>query len=273
MSGLERRGKRPARGYLLGLFIACLPLAGVEGVASPPPAAGPERASRWTSRPLGLPAPNSAAQPRGKAGLRPPPPRGEAAPSEKSASRSAPARRPAPSGKLAVVPGGSRPGGEGSVRRFVVEVEKGLKIDPAGFARRVQRVLSDRRGWGAGGRIAFKRVDSPPASFRVALATPATTNRLCAPMVTAGRFSCHQRGRAVLNSMRWIKGAAAYGDDLDGYRTYLINHEVGHALGHSWHRACPEPGALAPVMMQQTLGVGPCRPHPWPLPEERASLP
>jgi hypothetical protein len=136
----------------------------------------------------------------------------------------------------------------------------------------VQQILFDERGWAAGDRLGFKRVDSGPVDFRIALSSPRTTDRLCAPLETAGRYSCHQDGRAVLNHKRWQLGAKAYGRNLKGYRTYLVNHEVGHALGHSWHRSCPHPGARAPVMMQQTMGVGECRPNAWPLSEERESL-
>ena len=39
-------------------------------------------------------------------------------------------------------------------------------------------------------------------------------------------------------------------------------------LGHG-HGVCPVSGARAPVMMQQTIGVGACRPNGRPLPWER----
>ena len=46
------------------------------------------------------------------------------------------------------------------------------------------------------------------------------------------------------------------------YRTYVILHEFGHALGNS-HVECTRRGDPAPVMMQQTLGTGNCFPDPW----------
>jgi hypothetical protein len=67
-----------------------------------------------------------------------------------------------------------------------------------------------------------------------------------------------------------VRGAVAYAGNLAAYRLYVINHETGHALGNG-HVQCPKKGALAPVMMQQTLGistpgVGACKPNPWPYP-------
>lgn len=167
-------------------------------------------------------------------------------------------------GRLTVVPGTSRPVGAGPLRRYAVEVEGGLGVDPAAFARVVERTLADPRSWtGQGGR-ALQRVDGE-ADLRVALVSPGTVDRLCAPLRTNGRFSCAKGDRAVLNVARWQTGASAYAGMLQDYRSYLVNHEVGHVLG-AGHTSCPGPGQVAPVMLQQTLGLDGCRPGPWPHP-------
>jgi hypothetical protein len=82
---------------------------------------------------------------------------------------------------------------------------------------------------------------------------------------TAGLASCAQHGCAALNYMRWVSGTAEFTNDLVTYRQYVVNHEVGHLLGHH-HLRCPGAGRLAPVMQQQTYGVAPCRPNGWPNP-------
>jgi hypothetical protein len=85
--------------------------------------------------------------------------------------------------------------------------------------------------------------------------------------------SCANRGRAVINWVRWRDGATVpWGSNLSGYRTYVINHEVGHALGHD-HRRCPGAGRISPVMHQQTFTGPPCRPNGWPLPFEQRRTP
>ena len=172
-------------------------------------------------------------------------------------------------GRLVVVPGKSTRSGRGPLRRYYVEVEAGIYIDRLRFARRVHQILADLRSWGGTGRVSFQRVGlNRTAHFRVTLARPSTTDRLCYPYLTGGIYSCANGGRAVLNLMRWRSGAYAYRGNLRGYRIYLVNHEVGHLLGHG-HSYCPRAGARAPVMMQQTKGVGACRANPWPLPWER----
>ena len=176
--------------------------------------------------------------------------------------------------RLKVVEGRSPLSGSGPRRRFIVEIQKSIRREGTDFAEEVESILYDRRSWGGGGRIAFRRVDSGPADFRVTLAKPRLVDRLCAPLPTRGRYSCFNGYRAVINKMRWRRAAASYEfkKRLRHYRRYLINHEVGHALGHG-HRACPRAGARAPVMMQQTKGVYPCRRNWWPLRYERGPRP
>ena len=75
-------------------------------------------------------------------------------------------------------------------------------------------------------------------------------------------MSCWNAGRSVLNLKRWRLGDDSYGKDVDRYRVYQINHEVGHGLGHQ-HRSCPRKNERAPVMVQQTLSLGAAsRPYP-----------
>jgi hypothetical protein len=170
-------------------------------------------------------------------------------------------------GRYGVVPGtaAAPASARGTAVRYIVEVERGLPVRGADFAAQVQRVLNDPRSWGHGGRLRFVRVAHGPARFRVSLTSPDMVDRMCAPLNTGGELSCGRGGRSVLNARRWGSGAASYGRDLATYREYLINHEVGHLLGHG-HRQCPGHGRRAPVMVQQTKSLQGCRANPWPFP-------
>jgi hypothetical protein len=149
-----------------------------------------------------------------------------------------------------------------TVWSYRVDIEIGLPIDGGDFAADVAATLQDPRGWRRHGH-AFRQVAGPVYDFRVVLASPALTDLLCAPLSTDGEVSCRNGDDVVLNALRWCVGADSYGDDVTSYRQYLVNHEVGHRLGHR-HADCPGTGRPAPVMMQQTLGLQGCQPNPWP---------
>ncbi len=156
--------------------------------------------------------------------------------------------------------------------RYSIEVEGGLPVDTSEFAAKVRATLQDPRGWQTQDRVHFVYVSPDEArggasiDMHIILASPDLVDRWCAPLKTQGQVSCHNEGKVMLNVRRWVLGAAAYADDVDLYRTYLINHEVGHATGHR-HEPCPKDGANAPVMLQQTLGLAGCRAWPYPVPE------
>lgn len=181
----------------------------------------------------------------------------------------APAPRPAAivrsaDGFAFVDSGGARVG-DGALRTYRVEVEPATGVDPRVFTEVVDRVLGDQRGWTTAGDWALQRTADHAADVRVLLATPATVDRLCARagLDTGGRVSCFNGRFAALNLERWKHGADGFDGPLGTYRQYLLNHEVGHALGYS-HQPCPRAGARAPVMQQQTHATTPCRANGWP---------
>jgi hypothetical protein len=157
-------------------------------------------------------------------------------------------------------------GGGGRLYRYRVEVEGGTGQDPAEVAAVVDAVLGDPRSWIGGGNVRLQLVPAgAPAEFTVLLASPDTSEAICATggLKTDGFSSCRLPGRVVLNLDRWLTGVTGYGAPLGEYRQYLVNHEVGHQLGHG-HEACPGTGRPAPVMQQQTYGLNGCVANSWP---------
>ena len=176
--------------------------------------------------------------------------------------------------------------GTGKVHTYSVEVEQGAVLPAVhqAFAQAVDSALADPRGWTASGDVAFRRVDVEEPDVRIRLTATETARATCGfelPYDT----SCYRDGAVYVSAPRWFRGAESFGGDLEGYRRYLVNHEVGHFLGHG-HEFCPADGAPAPVMMQQTFSVSndrladvtaempqgltvprdgrTCTPNPWP---------
>ncbi|MPV37594.1 DUF3152 domain-containing protein [Georgenia subflava] len=173
----------------------------------------------------------------------------------------------AASGRLTTV-AGAVPAPRSAAREVTVrvQVEAGLPVDGATFADVAMDTLNDRRGWGADGSVSFAR--GTTGQMTLVLASPATVDRLCAPLRTNGYTSCRTGSQVIINAARWAGGATAFnaaGGDIAAYRQYVVNHETGHFLGHG-HVGCPGAGRLAPVMQQQTLSMGGCRPNGWPHP-------
>lgn len=147
-----------------------------------------------------------------------------------------------------------------------VEVEEGLPIDGETFAGFVMDTLNDERGWGHDGAVSFARTDGDP-DFRVVLAAPDQVDQMCAPLATGGEYSCGRYGHAALNAMRFAQATDEFlaEGSVTAYRQYVVNHEMGHLLGHQ-HQDCPGTGEVAPVMQQQTITLGGCTPNAWPAP-------
>ena len=149
----------------------------------------------------------------------------------------------------------------------------------------VDRTLADRRSWIGDQAVAFRRIDTGEPDFRVSLTSQMTIREGCGYDIPL-EGSCFNPSmeRVFLNEARWVRGAVAFQGDIGSYRQYLVNHEVGHAIGLAQHDACTIDGGLAPIMMQQTFGTANddiarldpggtvpadgtrCRFNPWPYP-------
>ncbi|MFE3829699.1 DUF3152 domain-containing protein [Streptomyces sp. NPDC059092] len=183
-------------------------------------------------------------------------------------------------GSFTAVPGLAKPPGKAPAKgqkfRYRVDIENGLGLDGALFADAVQKTLNDRRSWAHNGAMAFERISSGESDFVITLASPGTTAFWCAKSgldTTVDNVSCDSAAtdRVMINAFRWAQGAETFGvKAMFPYRQMLINHEVGHRLGHN-HVSCRTPGALAPVMQQQTKTLDldgiKCRPNPWVYPD------
>ena len=171
-------------------------------------------------------------------------------------------------GTWVTAPAGTGPaiGRRGKLYRYRVVVERDIHGLPvASFAAAVRATLTDPRGWTADGRWRFRQVGPGEAyDLIIYLVTPGTRDWLCDD-VPDGYTSCRNGAAVVLNVARWVKGAKRFGPDLAAYRRYMVNHEVGHRLGHG-HQLCAGEGTAAPVMQQQTLGLHGCEANPWPYP-------
>ncbi len=179
------------------------------------------------------------------------------------------------SGHFATVAGHEKGPSKGRVVRYRVDIEQGLPLESGLFAQAVHKTLNDKRSWAHGGDRSFERVSTGKADFVITLASPRTTDVWCAKSgldTSEEKVSCDSAttDRVMINAFRWARGAPTYGPGkMHSYRQMLINHEVGHRLGHG-HVGCSKDGKPAPVMMQQTKFLSTdgatCKPNAWPHP-------
>jgi hypothetical protein len=168
-------------------------------------------------------------------------------------------------GSFTTADASAKPAGSGRIRRYEVQVEGGADISAADAAREIQGILADPRGWTDDGRDGFQLVSSGPADFVIKIATPDTVDAICgaAGLHTHGEVNCDVGPTVVVNLKRWLLGSPEFPGPIQDYRALIINHEVGHRIGHG-HEGCPGPGRLAPVMMQQIDGLHGCKANAWP---------
>lgn len=156
--------------------------------------------------------------------------------------------------------------GKGKTRRkarpFRVHFENSVSPEEQ---REILKIINDRRSWFQGDRRAVKC--EPRSADWVVAFSYQDTPRFEGLSVT----EMSRPPRTVFHRKNWEKvPAPSKYKTKGGYHTYVVNHELGHALG-AGHRSA-YPGKPTPVMVQQTLGQQGGTPNPFPLHEEIRSM-
>lgn len=140
------------------------------------------------------------------------------------------------------------------------DVKKKFKLFNAGERQidfYIMAYLNSPDGWSQDGYV-FEQVQRDPDVF-IRLSLSKTIENICglSPMLSCAALG----GRHMyLCAERWFNGAPKSKLSVDDYRQYMLSHEMGHILGKE-HVQCPGKGRNAPVMVQQTLGIGECIPN------------
>lgn len=143
---------------------------------------------------------------------------------------------------------------------YTIETRGDVESGVDNFAAVTDEALNDIRGWSLNYNVTYRRVQSGQ-DFRVILASPEEVDR--ASSVCSPQWSCRVGDHILINDDRWQNTTPTWPLSRAEYRSYVINHEVGHWLGLG-HPDCPGEGRDAPVMMQQSKGLNGCNARVWP---------
>lgn len=152
-----------------------------------------------------------------------------------------------------------------SVRRTVTYrvVTKGkISSSVSTFRKQAAETYADPRGWRGMG-VAFKEVKKG-GDFTLVLAQATKVPSYSSACSSA--YSCRVGRYVIINQTRWQKATPAWNAKKGSSRNYrhmVVNHETGHWFGRG-HVRCSGKGSLAPVMQQQSKGLGGCKINPWP---------
>lgn len=154
-----------------------------------------------------------------------------------------------------------------------------VDVDAEDAAAMVEGVLADPRGWVRFG-YTFQRVPvccglkarrdkgvqnfaGKESVFHLRISTEETVLRTCR---FAGLSCADLRDNVIyFNKNRWVGGSPQSGLVGIDYIRYVILHEIGHLLGRGHHSCTANENDACPVMYQQSISTGCCRPNPWPL--------
>jgi uncharacterized protein DUF3152 len=146
--------------------------------------------------------------------------------------------------------------------KYTIKIDDKYHLNKNLIINKIKNTLNDKRGWIKFGYI-FEYVDSKKnADFIITFKDNDEIVDIC----DLAGLSCADTNENIIyfNLYRWKKGSNKSMLNLDDYRNYVINHEVGHILGKH-HIPLGKKGTKAPIRIQQTVGIGHHKPNSWPI--------
>ena len=151
---------------------------------------------------------------------------------------------------------------------YSVAVKGNPSSNPDEFKKMVAETFRNPRGWSQA-NLTFKEVASG-GDFTLILSEAEYL-----PLFWEGcstEYSCRVGRNVIINDDRWSAASDSWnaaGGSLRDYRHMVIDHEVGHFLGHiDNEQVCAGAYQPAPLMQQQSMDLRGCTFNPWPLESE-----
>ncbi|WP_419004061.1 DUF3152 domain-containing protein [Bifidobacterium pullorum] len=166
--------------------------------------------------------------------------------------------------------------GNGLITYTYCVASKGEVGDLTEFANTVFSTLNDPRGWPRAGAVFQENEgadpNADPNACSMTLTLAAADQMTSFSTECSDEYSCRVGNDVIINVDRWNNATEGWlnaGGTVERYRTMVINHEVGHRLGHLDNElTCPAVNQPAPLMQQQSMDLLGCVPNEWPLDEE-----
>lgn len=166
--------------------------------------------------------------------------------------------------------------GNGIITYTYCVASRGEVGDLTEFANMVFSTLNDPRGWPRAGVIFQENEgadpNTDPNACSMTLTLAAADQMTSFSTECSDEYSCRVGNDVIINIDRWNNATEGWrnaGGTVERYRTMVINHEVGHRLGHLDNElTCLAVNQPAPLMQQQSMDLLGCVPNEWPLDEE-----
>ena len=166
--------------------------------------------------------------------------------------------------------------GNGLITYTYCVASKGEVGDLTEFSDTVFSTLNDPRGWPRAGAVFQENEgadpNADPNACSMTLTLAAADQMTSFSTECSDEYSCRVGNDVIINVDRWNNATEGWlnaGGTVERYRTMVINHEVGHRLGHLDNElTCSAVNQPAPLMQQQSMDLLGCTPNEWPLDEE-----